>query len=114
MFLLIGVLFAHLEGKKQVRITTRTIGKCECGTDPVTQSRSNFSEPLTGRPLLHELNMQDVQPIYKWIVDSVIAKSRTSFLQEGVDECALYRMSVGASGVQSQTSPSNHIFKHKR
>lgn len=33
-------------------------------------------------------NMQDVQPLYKWIVDSVVAKARSSFLQEGIDECA--------------------------
>jgi hypothetical protein len=32
--------------------------------------------------------MQDIQPLYSWIVDSVVAKARTSFLQEGVDECA--------------------------
>jgi hypothetical protein len=61
--------------------------------------------------VLHGFSMQDVQPIYKWIVDSVIAKSRTSFLQEGVDECALDRMSVGARCVHTQTSSSVHIFK---
>lgn len=33
------------------------------------------------------MGIQDIQPLYKWIVDSVIAKSRAAFLQEGVDEC---------------------------
>jgi hypothetical protein len=30
--------------------------------------------------------MQDIQPIYSWVIDSVVAKARTSFLQDGVDE----------------------------
>eukprot|EP01025_Chloroclados_australasicus_P004301 TRINITY_DN11046_c0_g3_i1.p1 TRINITY_DN11046_c0_g3~~TRINITY_DN11046_c0_g3_i1.p1 ORF type:complete len:243 (+),score=43.36 TRINITY_DN11046_c0_g3_i1:23-730(+) len=35
------------------------------------------------------VNMQDIQPMYKWIVDSVIAKARPTFLQDGVDESVL-------------------------
>jgi hypothetical protein len=35
--------------------------------------------------------MQDIEPIYKWIVDTTIAKARASFLQDGVDECVATR-----------------------
>jgi hypothetical protein len=33
-----------------------------------------------------EKKIQDIRPLYTWIVDSVIAKARAHFLQDGVDE----------------------------